>query len=479
MKKPVAIAFIAVFLTLCALPALLLPFFKNDASLEKRGPAQFPSYVTEEGLNVQFSEQFEAWLNGALPLRAKILTASDALRGGLMRGQTSNVIVGKEGWLFFVSEGEDYIGRTLLTEEEVRAAAITLGLMRESVEAAGGTFVFAPVPNKSTVYAEYMPARDRKAEESTYDRLLAALNETGTGVCDLRAALTENKAQGLYHRRDSHWNYRGALIGANEILTSLGTEHDDHAGASFSMEKIWRGDLEKLLYPAGNGLDTQIVYDIEHDDFTFTFPKDVADPAAQLENYMSDREDRDDLFTTRNLANANGAVLYMQRDSFGRALLPYMIDAYETATFKRGDTPNLLTVPAGADYVYEIAERNLPRLIASAPLMYAPQREAPARTFTDGGEAECVTEPTGYGARVYGALPADAAAPDGRVYLLLGKDGEKHCFEAFPIYEQKLLGGSGERGFSACISAQSGLSGEYTLTVAAGEKTYRCGAVSF
>ena len=74
----------------------LSPFFQNDASLEKRSLAKLPQYVTNEGLNLDFSDQFEAWVNDHLPLRAQLLTVSNEIRGELLRGQTANVIVGRE-----------------------------------------------------------------------------------------------------------------------------------------------------------------------------------------------------------------------------------------------------------------------------------------------------------------------------------------------------------------------------------------------
>ena len=479
MKKGFKLVYVLAVMLLLCIPALLSPFFKNDASLEKRALAKFPAYLSEGKLNLEFSDQFESWLNDHLPLRAKLLTVSNLLRGELLRGQTSNVIVGREGWLFFASEAADYMDANALSETELRSLAVTLSLMQEQTERCGGKFTFAAVPNKSSVYGEYMPARYRASTERNLTRLQALLPEYGVNFTDMLALLTEARDAGVYHRRDSHWNYRGALLGADAILDSLGRAHEDHAGLSFTVERSWRGDLDKLLLPAGGTLDEQIVYAAEHSAFSFKQPKDVEDARAQLEIFMSDREERDMLFVTENAELEDGSNLLMARDSFGRALLPWMIDAYETAAFRRTSAPDLRNLAAGTDVVFEIAERNLASVIQKAPFLYAPEREGISAEGLPEGEAlRTVMEDSG-SLHLCGAFPEDADLGDGRVYLLLSASGRELCLEAFPIYESAVLGAGGEKGFSAYLSPELGLSGSYGLTVVAGGVAYPCGILDF
>ena len=479
MKKGFKLIYVLVFFAFLCIPALLMPFFKNDASLEKRSLAKFPAYLSEGKLNLRFSDQFESWLNDHLPLRSQLLTVSNAVGGELLRGQTSNVIVGRKGWLFYASEAADYMNVSAMSETQLRALAVTLSLLQEQTERGGGRFTFAAVPNKSSVYGEYMPGRYRPSPERNLTRLRALLPEYGVNYADLLALLTEAMDAGVYHRRDSHWNYRGALLGADAILDSLGRSHEDHAGLSFTTEQSWRGDLDKLLLPAGGVMDEQIVYDASHADFTFKQPKGVEDAQAQLEIFMSDREERDMLFVTENAELTDGSSLFMARDSFGRALLPWMIDAYETATFRRTGSPDLRSLAAGTDVVFEIAERNLASILQKAPLLYAPEREGISAEGLPAGETLSVAVEDSGSLHLCGAFPEDAELGDGRVYLLLTGAGRALCLEAFPIYESSVLGEGGEKGFSAYLSPELGLSGSYTLTVVAGGAAYPCGALDF
>ena len=481
MKKSFKIAYTILFFVICCLPLALMPFFKNDASIEKRELAKMPSYISEGKLNIQFSDQFESWFNDALPLRSYLLSASNLIRGELLHASTSNVIVGKEGWLFYASESADYMNTNAMTDTQVQAVAVTLSLLEENIESRGGRFTFVPVPNKSSVYGEYMPSGYTAGGTSNLDRITEALKEQNVNFTDMKAVMEENKDSFLlYHRRDSHWNYMGAMIGYRAIMDSLGRDYPAFADASYTVEKTWRGDLDKLLYPAGGFMDDQVVWDIEHASFRFLQPQGVGNVQAQLENFMSDKEEKDDMFKTQNKDLSDGSTLFMARDSFGRALLPYMIDCYETAAFRRTDVPDVASLADGTDFVYEIAERNLIRVIETAPYMYAPERPYyAAGAVTDAGALEAVVDNTGYGTRIYGELPEDLPMGDGRVFLILEKDGEPRIFEAFPIYEVKLLGGDGTNGFSAILSKDAELSGTYQLMVIAGGMMYHCNDITF
>lgn len=476
MKKAFKIIYVVLFVSVLCLPMLLMPFFKNDASLEKRALAKFPDYLIDGRLNLNFSDEFESWISDNLPLRARLLTASNTLKGELLHAETSNVIVGKDGWLFYGTESADFMNTNTLTDRQIRSMAVTLSLIEENVTSRGGRFTFVPAPNKSSVYGEMMPASFRQAPENNLTRLTAELKAAGVTFTDLRSVLIAGKDETVYHRRDSHWNYRGALIGYNAILDSLGREHETYADAPYTVERTWRGDLDKLLLPAGGVMDEQVVYDIQFAPFRFTYPASAMDPREQLAIFMSDKEERDGNISTQNLKLRDKSNLYMVRDSFGRALLPFLIDSYEKANFRRVDRPDLVSIKDGTDVVYEIAERNLSRVIASAPFMYAPQREGiSAEGCINGGEAEVRLEKRGY-LRLYGALPE--LPGDGRVYLQLEQNGETMTFEAFPIYEADLLGGNGTSGFSAFFPNDLGLSGDCRVTVITGNTVFQCGTIA-
>lgn len=490
MSKKFKIVFSVIFFTLCTLPLVLMPFLKNDPSIEKREFARFPAYVENGKLNTDFGSEFESWYNDRIPLRANLLSMANFIKGETFKAETSNVMIGKEGWLFYQAEASDYMDTSAMNDSQIRSLAVTLDLIQETVEERGGHFTFVAMPNKSSVYPEYVGDNYRKADENNLTRVNVALADLGVNHVDMKEVLTEARMKlslssyidpddkdgpTLYHRRDSHWNYMGALIGYDAIMTSLGRDHDSHEGAEYTIKYDWRGDLDKLVYPAWGTMDKQYYYDIDHADFRFTEPRGVKDQEAQLQLFMSDKEQGDDFFTIRNMELKDGSKLYMARDSYGRALLPYIKDDYEYSSFKRTDCPDIANLEEGTDLVYEIGERNLYKVIATAPFMYAPKRNGISeKGLKEAGKLDPVCESQGYGIRIYGELPE--SSEEGRVYLRLSKEGEKSVtFEAFPIFESKLLKKEGTCGFSAFISKEYDLQGEYSLKVITDDKVYDCG----
>ena len=75
MSKKFKIVFSVIFFALCTLPLVLMPFLKNDPSIEKREFARFPAYVENGKLNTDFGSEFESWYNDRIPLRANLLSS--------------------------------------------------------------------------------------------------------------------------------------------------------------------------------------------------------------------------------------------------------------------------------------------------------------------------------------------------------------------------------------------------------------------
>ena len=483
MKKSFKVFYIIVFMMICAAPLALMPFAKKNENIEKRELAKFPKYMENGRLNVDFSTEFESWFNDRIPYRSELLTAANYIKGETLHAPTSNVIVGKDGWLFYESEGADYMNTNAMTDAQINAAVITLSLIQENVESKGGHFVFVPMPNKASVYGEYMPACYTRDRISNLSRIMTRSGEVGVNYVDMQAVMTANKDKTVYHRRDSHWNYQGALIGYNAIMDGLGKEHKTYADAEYSVIDDWRGDLAKLLYPSGGVMDDHYHYNISYQNFRFTYPASTKSTSDQLLNFMSDKEEGDDLIKTQSMGVKDGSTLYMARDSFGRALLPFMIDNYETATFKRTDCPDVNSIGENTDFVYEIVERNLVRLSNKAPFMYAPERAAiDISAYAAAGDAAMYFKDEGYALRLYGSFSEDKVYGDGHIYIVLEQGDQKYTYEAFPIYEKELMADKDSsvqsgNGFSAYLEKKEELSGSCKVSIVAGDKVFSAGDI--
>ena len=435
---------------------------ENRGNIEKKENVSFPLIFDGYSLNLSFDDECEEWLNQNIPFRDVLLTNINLLLSDCLKTPTSNVVTGRYGWIYSTETTDDYMDTGDMGAEDIRKIANTLFLIQERVNSCGGKFLFVPAPNKNSIYPEYMPKRYIKASENNLDRLCMELDKSGVNYVDLKNKMLSAKSSGarrLYYKRDTHWNPYGAIIGYGNIMKGLERSPLLIDSDKYTVSYTRRGDLDKLLYPAGYGTDEDYVTDnlIDYESFEFIYPSGITDTKAQLESFMSDREDHDNNFTTKKRTPEDNSTLYMIRDSFGRALLPYMIDSFAEATFVRTTTPSIEKSIECTDVVYEICERNLGNLISSAPFMFAPERSdfAGERAVYNSELNRCFFEDEGYGLRIYGTVDLKMVGEDGRIYLALyddyddcndgGKSDEEDAgsdvriFEAFPIYEDALM----------------------------------------
>ena len=130
------------------------------------------------------------------------------------------VILGTDGWLYYSSTADDYMGRGL-GDAELRLIARNLSLMQEYAEKCGVEFFFTIAPNKNSLYPEHMPAFIPRAQDaSNASRIRPMLDEYGVRYIDLFAPFSDEN-EILYYRTDSHWTDRGAALAADILLSEM------------------------------------------------------------------------------------------------------------------------------------------------------------------------------------------------------------------------------------------------------------------
>lgn len=457
MKKMKAFktAYIALFLCVSLIPLCLWPFFKNEEPIGKTELAPSPSITDENGkINTDFFSDFDDYFTEHLTFRSQLVTADNYIKSQLLGGDAGNVVAGKDGYIFSAETLDDYTGETF-SRRKINNIARTVKLMQDKVLSDGNNFVFTVAPNKNTVYPEYMPSRYVQGTESNLSLLADQLKKSGVHYVDLKSVLKSYDTQ-LYLKRDTHWNNLGALYGFSAIMESLGKNTKDYNGLEYSYEKQWRGDLDKMLYPCGGIPDYQYYFKHNYDNINILMPRLGVDNYSAMEELMSDSEQKDSLIKTRN-AQARGNLL-MVRDSFGRAMLPYLADSYNSATITRSQPFSLtsLVPDSDTDVVYEIVERNLGNIVNSAPVMEAVECDAPkAETIGISDRNVFKADITDSYIKIYGVLDERYFTDDSRIFLTLSSNDGDKSYEAFPICETALLNLDAESdyGYSAIINS--------------------------
>jgi len=314
-RKASSMLLIAVFLAVLFCPHILWRFFSSQFSgenTEKRTLASRPAFSLKE--MDAFPKAYEEYYNDHLPFRDWLIKLYNSLQYYVFQTSShENVIVGKDGWLFYQSptDGttmECYTGSALFSDEELEWIAYNLTNIRDRLAEQGIEFVVFIAPNKERFYSEYMPDHyGEQAQECMLNQALSYLSEhTDIRVVwpyeEMLAYKEANPQQLLYYKTDSHWNEIGGYIGAKALLEELGMQIPPLEQFTITPTEDGSGDLANMLNVIGlveEGFVSQV-----------------------RRNF--DKESQVQTADGGDGARAPVQKLLMRRDSFGAAMNPYL-----------------------------------------------------------------------------------------------------------------------------------------------------------
>ena len=196
---------------------------KDDA--ENRKLAELPKFKIAK-LD-PFPKAFESYYNDHFPFRNDIIKTYNKFSIRVLKKSPveEKAIIGSSGWLFM---GGNYLdgfqGKSNFTGSELEQIWKELLYRKNYCNKRGIKFYFVIIPQKSSVYPEYISSRykfDNKYTPRT--QLTAYLTKQQFPFCDLTQKLIENKNSDydLYFKTDNHWNALGAFYGTQQILGSI------------------------------------------------------------------------------------------------------------------------------------------------------------------------------------------------------------------------------------------------------------------
>lgn len=363
-----------------------------------------PSLTAEDGsFNAELLSDTAAWVNDRFFLRNELISLDRRLNASVLgTSSQDSVLLGKDGWLYFRDTLNDYTGASGMTDRQLQHAAHNLALMAQYCEENGKQFLFVIAPNKNALYEENMPSFGVKAAQTDAEKLHSLL-EGRVPYADLFKAFGQTD-EVLYFAHDSHWNSKGAALGADVINGGFGVE-SDYYGADFSASQPHEGDLYAMLYPGSSDPETDPVY------------------GGALKFTFTGRASKPDAITLETAGQGTGKLL-AYRDSFGNLLYPYLADSFSEATFSRSVSYDLTKE---ADFVLiELVQRNLRYLITYVPVMPSPAEQLQLPAAAEGALTFESAKKSGL-LQVTGTLPEEADSAwvvcDGLAYRAFMLDG--------------------------------------------------------
>ena len=224
---------------LIALVAILLPVMAwvdplGGAAIrwEKRRASRWPSVSTLTS-PATFGADFSQAFADRFGMRSALIVLQHwALVDIFGVSPVWNVMIGREGWLIWLGEDgqsldRHYRGVRAVPDTEADAYVAEVKRRSDYLRSRGIAYLTVIVPEKFTIYPEYLPAWVAQAPTpSLLARTMDRLAKDGTvPYVDLRPLLRDAKGttgpEPLYYLTDTHWNLAGAGIGYMAIMRKV------------------------------------------------------------------------------------------------------------------------------------------------------------------------------------------------------------------------------------------------------------------
>ena len=352
-------------LLICLVPSAGMLIAPTLTSSENKKMTEFPSFTTEEGgFNREYFRQFENFYNEHAALRNQLIFTDAKIQADVFGvSNVSGVIKGTDGWLYYSSTLDDYLGNKLMSDRELNNLAYNFALIQDYLKANKASFVLTIPANKNTLYPDNMPYYDSYVVDADHNMMMLVpyLRKYDVNYLDLYELFKFND-EVLYLKGDSHWNNKGALLAYNGIMARLKLDHNDYSGVDPVIRHDENGDLNKMLYS---------FYGPTEDNYDYSLPGNYT--------YEAGDGDVESSFIVTKGGTENKTLL-MFRDSFANTLIPFFSESFDTACYSKG-LPNLLEKYVSeyrpTSVVIEKVERNIREYLEDPPVMTALETEAP------------------------------------------------------------------------------------------------------
>lgn len=337
---------------------LIFPITKinneDKSDEENRQLAKKWELFNENGFNINFSKEFDAWINDRFRGRAEILRSYNTCDYFVMGKVENNMAFkGEDNWLFYKGDESiiNFQNRKLYSDEQLTKIRDIINMRKKYLKKYGIDYYIMIVPDKNRVYGEYYPQYIHKLfDYGRGEQLVAYLKKNNIDVIYPLKELTSAKEVGLvYYKYDTHWNTYGAFIGYEEMMSFLSMNYNNidklekndfyvdnipEYQADY-LEKKGIIDSEKIIGNKGDGDLHRMLYSLTYDE---NVPSEsILNMEKKKEYNFKIVEYKENLgiggIHTTNEKASNRMKLLMLRDSFSMAMMPYVAESFSDVKF--------------------------------------------------------------------------------------------------------------------------------------------------
>ncbi len=266
MSKKLKFTYVFVFFILISGIGILTVFnirlttnnvFKHH---EKRLPASKPAFEFKIKSIKNFCTAYETYINDNFSLRSELIMTFSRIHKQIgVSIKPGRGIFGKNGFLFLGNNYNKVIdqtsGRSKFTNAELLEWNRSFVQRKEYLEAHGAKMYVCVVPNKHSIYSEYLPNYIKPDKNNRLQQVLLS-NPDFNIFCPIDTLLNAKQFWGnlLYYKAGTHWSLIGAYIGYLEILNQLSKKFPDLKAIELNTKSFnvinnsKGGDILSLMY---------------------------------------------------------------------------------------------------------------------------------------------------------------------------------------------------------------------------------------
>ena len=159
-----------------------------------------------------------------------------------------NVVVGKDGWLFYTGERavDDFQLTNPFSDSELSDYQKGLDTLYFQLQQKGVMLVVFIAPDKNTIYPEYMPDQIIKiGTQSRLDQIADYMHKYGKApIIDCRLdLLSKSKTEQVFYKTNSHWNPLGEYLAYKKIISELSQRYPALVSHPFSDYQVVNAGL--------------------------------------------------------------------------------------------------------------------------------------------------------------------------------------------------------------------------------------------
>lgn len=201
-------------------------------------------------------KKYEDALEDTSVLRAMLLAPAQKMLVEELKTGNEKVILGQNGWLFYVLDFNYLINPGFLRPERLKKRSLS-GVQPDPVnaivdfhrqlQARGIELVLLPVPVKPMLYGDQLGGETGAVQNSSWTEFKQRLKTAGVRLLDVESALAQMRTEGVepYLKTDTHWTPQGMAAAAQMLARELGTNNIPAKGESVPVTAL--GDVALML----------------------------------------------------------------------------------------------------------------------------------------------------------------------------------------------------------------------------------------